>query len=229
MSAQNTSALTGNAPEVSQLGSTVEMAIEMSVSKAMKAMEEKLSKAEANWKEEASLVLQHVSKNRRYVEDFMAKQGDYVHKLNSFSDEFRREIDSKIHKGLSGGNGVVAEVLGNEDLPPDYFWRLERLEKQVGTHRYLERNKEARSVNARLTSLENAAGIDPNAEAYIDSSGWNDFRSGPVSSLRVFSRESGSLLTGGGVTNIGKPLRSQTATDNTLYVSSIIYFQFLTR
>ena len=179
----------GNEELVNPLSSAVKLAIELSVENAMKLMEDKILKAETNWKAEASIMIENVAKNRYYIESFVARQGDYVTKLNNFAEEFRLEIDSKIHKGLTSGNGVVNDMLGGEDLPADYYWRLQRIEKQVGTHRYLEKNKEARSVNDRLTALENAAGIDPNANTFVDHSSWNNFPSRPTSSLRVFSRE----------------------------------------
>jgi hypothetical protein len=178
----------GTGPIAVPLSGAVQQAIDRAAGAAMKRVEERMSKAENNWKEEASVLLQNVAKNRRYVESFVTKQGDYVAKLNGFADMFRMEIDAKIHKGLSGG-GLANEVLGAEDLPADYYWRLARIEKQVGTHRYLKQNKEAQSVSARLSALEAAAGIMPNAESFIDNSEWNNFPSGPISSLRVFSRE----------------------------------------
>lgn len=172
-----------------KLSKEVLTAIQNAVASAVQSMEHKLDAAQNAWKSDATDLLNNVAKNKRYVEDFVERQGDYTKKLNIFTEDLRHEIDARLRKGTSPNSRLGRDILAQDELPPEYFWRLERLEKLVGTYKYLEQNKDAQAVDDRLTALENAVGVHHLAESYADGEYWSNFQSAPPSNLRMFSRE----------------------------------------
>jgi hypothetical protein len=166
--------------------------VEHQIQVAVKRMEGRISAVEETWKGESRELLAAVAKNRTQVEDFLAKQGDYAQKLNSFADEFRMELASRGHRGNGSSpnrnRDGTAIMFAEDDLPAEYMWRLERLEKACGSYRYLDKNKSAQAVGDRLTALELAVGLNPDIHADA-LRGSDQQRSRPgTSALRVFTK-----------------------------------------
>lgn len=165
------------------------MDMEEKLSQALEAMDNRVNQLEQTWKMEARELLSKVASNNASIETFIAKQGDYAERLNRFADDFRMELATKQHRGTTPAliSGDHAPMFAEEELPAEYLWRLERLEKATGNHRYLDINKNAQSVNDRLAALELLANLP--SEIRADAMSGNEtFQTRPgTSSLRAFS------------------------------------------